>query len=137
MTRFINHWDLIDTSAPAIVGGYLKGRSSKRPLRIWARSASVWERRIAILGTFLDIQLGDPAICLEIAGMLLHDPHDLIQKAVGWMLREVGKRCSPRILEGFLDVHAPTMPRTMLRYAIERFPPDRKRFYMAMKKRRG
>ena len=119
-TRFINNWDLVDASAPTIVGGHLAERSRK-PLDRLAVSRSIWERRISIIATLHFIRLGDFADTLRIAECLLGDREDLIHKAAGWMLREVGKRDQP-ILEGFLRQHVRIMPRTMLRYAIERFP---------------
>ena len=119
-TQFINNWDLVDSSAEHIVGAHVTPGDISLLQRL-ARSGSLWERRIAILATFHWIRRGvfDPT--LRIAEMLLHDRHDLIHKAAGWMLREVGKRDQERE-EEFLRVHAATMPRTMLRYAIERFP---------------
>jgi 3-methyladenine DNA glycosylase AlkD len=128
-TKHINNWDLVDTSAEYIVGEYLENRS-KAPLIKLAKSASLWERRIAIIATFAYIKKGESKITLEIAEILLHDKHDLIQKAVGWMLREVGKRASMKDEITFLDKYAKTMPRTMLRYAIERFSPELRYKYM-------
>jgi 3-methyladenine DNA glycosylase AlkD len=124
-TRFVNNWDLVDASAPTIVGGYLLDRS-RNPLDRLARSKSVWERRISIIATAWFIRLGQVEDTLRIAERLLGDKEDLIHKAAGWMLREVGKR-DQVVLETFLKKHAQIMPRTMLRYAIERFPePQRK-----------
>ena len=127
-TRHINNWDLVDLSAPQIVGGYLETRSRK-PLDRLAKSASLWQRRISILATHWFIRHGDFADTLRIAEKLLADKEDLIHKAVGWMLREVGKR-SVTVLEDFLDKHCKVMPRTMLRYAIERFPEKKRRAYL-------
>ena len=127
-TDRINNWDLVDLSAPQIVGGYLECRSRKPLIRL-ARSASLWERRIAILATFHFIRRGEFDDTLKIAEMLLADAEDLIHKAVGWMLREVGKRDLPRE-EKFLDQHHRAMPRTMLRYAIERFPQQKRLAYL-------
>jgi 3-methyladenine DNA glycosylase AlkD len=124
----VNNWDLVDLSAPGIVGAHLLGRSIA-PLRTLARSQDLWERRVAILATFAHTRAGDVAPALEIADMLRADPHDLIHKATGWMLREVGKRDRPS-LERFLDRRAATLPRTMLRYAIERFPAARRAQYL-------
>lgn len=129
-TRRINNWDLVDLSAPRVVGGYLVNRS-RRPLYRMARSRSLWERRIAILATFTFIRNQDFADSLALADTLLHDREDLIHKAVGWMLREIGKRDQP-VLEAFLKTRGATMPRTMLRYAIERFPESKRRAYLAM-----
>ena len=127
-TRHINNWDLVDLSAPQIVGGYLENRSRK-PLDRLAKSASLWERRISILATHWFIRHGDFADTLRIAEKLLGDKEDLIHKAVGWMLREVGKR-DVAVLEEFLGEHCRVMPRTMLRYAIERFPEEKRREYL-------
>jgi len=130
-TRLINSWDLVDLSAEHIVGAWLadKPGERKRVLSRLARSKSLWERRIAILATFHFIKQGDYAETLRIAKILLNDDEDLIQKAVGWMLREVGKRVGEDREESFLKRHYRQMPRTMLRYAIERFAePKRKRY---------
>lgn len=129
-TRYINNWDLIDLTAPHIVGAYLVDKK-KDVLAKLARSQNLWERRIAILSTFHYIYRGNAAETLRIAKILLHDRHDLIQKAVGWMLREVGKRCSLDEEIQFLDKYQQTMPRTMLRYAIERFPKAQKKAFLA------
>jgi 3-methyladenine DNA glycosylase AlkD len=127
-TRFINNWDLVDAAAPAIAGAYLFDRS-RAPLRRLARSGLLWERRIAIVSTFYCIRRNQFDGALEIAGMLLDDKHDLIHKAVGWMLREVGKR-DQEAEEGFLREHCSRMPRTMLRSAIERFPREKRLLYL-------
>lgn len=126
--RYINNWDLVDVSAPQIVGGYLQSRS-RRPLDRLAQSQNLWQRRIAILATFQFIRHGESADTLRIAETLLDDKEDLIHKAVGWMLREVGKR-DVATLESFLDRHGRSMPRTMLRYAIERLPEKKRKMYM-------
>ena len=124
-TRYINNWDLVDLSAPNIVGAYLADKD-KQPLYALAASDSLWERRIAMLATFHFIRQKQFADALAIARLLRDDKEDLIHKAVGWMLREIGKRNLDAEKE-FLNKHAPKMPRTMLRYAIEKFPdPDRK-----------
>jgi len=128
-THRINNWDLVDASAPNIAGAHLLGRDRK-PLYDLARSESLWERRIAIIATQHFIRHDDFADTLAIAAILLDDGHDLIHKAAGWMLREVGKRNQPA-LERFLRKHAKRMPRAMLRYAIERFPPELLTRYMA------
>jgi 3-methyladenine DNA glycosylase AlkD len=125
----INNWDLVDLSAPLIVGAHLRERS-RSLLRRLARSRSLWQRRVAIVATQYFIRKGEFDETLRLAKMLLRDEHDLIHKATGWMLREVGKR-DRAALEGFLDDHAAEMPRTMLRYAIERFPPRLRRRYLA------
>jgi 3-methyladenine DNA glycosylase AlkD len=127
-TARINNWDLVDTSAPYIVGAHLANRS-RAPIRRLARSHSLWERRIAILATFHFIQNDDFDDAIAIVTMLLHDRHDLIHKAAGWALREVGKR-DRTVLRAFLDEHASEMPRTMLRYAIEHFDPHSRQKYL-------
>ena len=127
----INNWDLVDSSAGYIVGPYLQDRPEKmRVLRALASSEHLWEKRIAMLSTFAYIVDGRPDEALEIAELLLHDPHDLIQKAVGWMLREIGKRCSKEVLVMFLAQHYRTMPRTALRYAIEHFSETERKAYL-------
>lgn len=131
-TKYINGWDLVDLSAHKIVGPYLKDKP-KDILKKLARSNSLWERRIAVISTFHYINQGNSALSLEIAEMLLKDDHDLIHKAVGWMLREIGKRCSEKILTGFLDKHTTQMPRTMLRYSIEKFPESKRKYYLNLK----
>lgn len=128
-TEYINNWDLVDLTAYHIVGDYLSGRDSSVLTKL-ALSENLWERRIAMLATYHGIRQGDPGEALRIAKLLLRDPHDLIHKAVGWMLREVGKRCSLEAERHFLDAHAAVMPRTMLRYAIERFPEKLRTHYL-------
>lgn len=129
--RRVNNWDLVDCSAEHIVGAHLRtGLGGRGLLRELAASRSVWDRRMAILATFHFIKAGEFSETLSIARILLTDPHDLIHKAVGWMLREVGKR-SQHVEEAFLRVHAASMPRTMLRYAIERFPDTVRLRYLA------
>ena len=127
--KYINNWDLVDLTAPRIVGSYLADKDKSILIKL-AHSKNLWERRVAILATFYNIYQKDPAIALQIAEILVHDTHDLIHKAGGWMLREVGKRCSFEAEEGFLKHYAGTMPRTMLRYAIERFPEKRRIFWL-------
>ncbi|HTG02052.1 MAG TPA: DNA alkylation repair protein [Nitrospirota bacterium] len=126
--RCINNWDLVDLSAPNIMGAWLADKSRKR-LHQFARSKNVWKRRIAILSTFAFIRNNNFSDTLTISKTLLRDEHDLIHKAVGWMLREVGKR-SPAAEESFLKQHYRTMPRTMLRYAVERFPEAKRKRYL-------
>jgi 3-methyladenine DNA glycosylase AlkD len=133
-TRHVNNWDLVDTSAPAIVGAHLLDRP-REPLRRLARSNSVWERRIAVVSTLAFIRAGDHDETFLMARLLLRDEHDLIRKAVGWMLREVGKRDEPRLID-FLECHAHEMPRVMLRYAVERLDAQaRTRFLEASRRR--
>jgi len=126
--RFINNWDLVDVSAEHMVGAYLRERS-KKPLYALARSKNLWERRISILATFHYIKRNEFSETLKIAKMLLLDEEDLIHKAVGWMLREVGKR-DLAAEERFLKTNYKKMPRTMLRYAIERFPEPKRQRYL-------
>jgi 3-methyladenine DNA glycosylase AlkD len=127
-TRFVNNWDLVDSSAPEIVGSYLIDKSRK-PLDRLAASKLIWERRISIVATGYFIRQGDFADTLRIAERLLKDRADLIHKATGWMLREVGKRNEP-LLEDFLRLYVHVMPRTMLRYAIERFPREKRKAFL-------
>jgi 3-methyladenine DNA glycosylase AlkD len=128
-TSHINNWDLVDVSAPHIVGDFLADRS-RQPLYQLVTSSSLWERRIAIISTFNFIRRNEFTDTLLIAKLLLPDSHDLIHKAVGWMLREVGKR-DLKTEELFLQEHYRLMPRTMLRYAIERFPEARRKQYLS------
>ena len=130
-TEQVNNWDLVDTSAPAIVGGYLKDKS-RNPLMRLAKSKSLWERRIAIVATQHFIRLGEFEKTLAISRVLLSDNEDLIHKAVGWMLREVGDRDAAPLVR-FLDKHGSVMPRTMLRYAIEHFSTEQRKAWLAMK----
>jgi 3-methyladenine DNA glycosylase AlkD len=130
-TRFVNNWDLVDASARALVGPHIV-RAGTRLIERLAKSASLWERRIAIVATHHTIMLDEYQPTLTIAEHLLDDEHDLIHKAVGWMLREVGKR-DVTTLRAFLRAHATTMPRTALRYAIERFPEAERKRYLAMR----
>ncbi len=137
-TAHVNNWDLVDTSAAQIVGTYLSTQSPKdiqKTLTNLASSGLLWERRIAMVATFHWIKEGEAAYALQVAELLLPDRHDLIQKAVGWMLREVGKKCSEQTLRTFLDQHLPNMGRTTLRYAIERFPEPLRQTYLKHTKR--
>jgi 3-methyladenine DNA glycosylase AlkD len=126
--QYINNWDLVDTSAAPIVGDYLLTQP-RTCLYQWAHAPNLWERRIAIVATLAFIRQGQFDDTLQLAQILVHDTHDLIHKACGWMLREVGKRDHARLCD-FLDTHAPTMPRTMLRYSIEKFEPALRREYL-------
>ena len=129
-TSYINNWDLVDLSADKIVGEYLKDKD-RSLLSELANSDDLWEKRIAMVATFQFIKyLKEYKDTFLIADILLHDKHDLIQKAVGWMLREVGKRVSEEKLEEFLKSRYRTMPRTCLRYAIERFSEERRKMYL-------
>ena len=126
--RYVNNWDLVDTSAPDIVGQFLEQRD-REPLYTLARSSNLWERRVAMLATFWFVRRNDFTDTLAIAKLLLEDEHDLIHKAAGWMLRETGNR-DAKAAARFLDRHHRAMPRTMLRYAIEKLPPSKRRAYL-------
>jgi 3-methyladenine DNA glycosylase AlkD len=128
-THRINNWDLVDVSAEHLVGHHLSGRD-KALLTKLAGSPLLWERRIAMVSCLHDIKQAKPLDALAIAQILLNDKHDLIHKAVGWMLREVGKRASRPALIDFLDKHHKTMPRTALRYALEHFKQADRKHYM-------
>ena len=126
--RYVNNWDLVDLSAPTIVGGWLQTRSRSILPRL-ARSKTLWDRRISVLATFWFIRDGDFDDALFLAEILLNDNEDLMHKAVGWMLREIGKR-DRSVEEAFLKLHYKKMPRTMLRYAIEKFPGTLRQRYL-------
>lgn len=129
-TKKINNWDIVDSSASYIVGEWLLDKPKERKiLHTLAKSKNLWERRIAIISSGAFINHGEFADTFGIAEILLTDSHDLIHKAVGWMLREVGKR-DQAAEEEFLKKHYKIMPRTMLRYAIERFSPQRRKQYL-------
>jgi len=128
-TKHINNWDLVDISAGHIIGDYLLDKDRTILYRL-AGSKQLWERRIAIMATFKFIREDQFEDTFKISKALLNDEHDLIHKAVGWMLREVGKR-DKGIEEKFLQKHYKKMPRTMLRYAIERFSEAERRFYLS------
>ncbi|MBW1820722.1 MAG: DNA alkylation repair protein [Deltaproteobacteria bacterium] len=127
-TKFINNWDLVDSSAGQIVGAFLSDKS-KKPLYDLVKSDNLWERRISIISTFYFIKRDQFSDTLKISKVLLSDKEDLIHKAVGWMLREVGKR-DMSVEENFLKKHYKNMPRTMLRYAIEKFPESKRQRYL-------
>lgn len=127
-TRYINNWDLVDQSAPKIVGEHLRERNRSSLIRM-ARSKSLWQRRIAVLATFQFIKHGEFEDATRVAEILLDDKEDLIHKAVGWMIREIGNR-DPAAERRFLAKHYRQMPRTMLRYAIEKFPEEERLSYL-------
>jgi 3-methyladenine DNA glycosylase AlkD len=131
-TAFINNWDLVDSSAPQIVGAHLFAQKTFAPLKKLARSKSLWERRIAMLASYHFTLQGDFSPTLDLAQRLLQDTEDLLHKAVGWMLREMGGRGGAEELRQFLATHAAAMPRTMLRYAIEKLPAPERAHYSAM-----
>ncbi|MBA4055516.1 MAG: DNA alkylation repair protein [Marivirga sp.] len=125
----INNWDLVDRSAPYVVGGYLWDKPRKILYKL-ARSKNVWERRTAIVSTYFFIKKGDIKDTFQIAELLLNDKHDLIHKAVGSWIREAGKKDSKMLLS-FLDSHAGKMPRAMIRYAVEKLEPKKRAFYLS------
>ncbi|MBT3582548.1 DNA alkylation repair protein [Candidatus Woesearchaeota archaeon] len=127
-TKYINNWDLVDVTTHKIVGEYLLDKPRDILYKL-AKSPDLWEKRISIISTFAFIRRGQLDDAINIAEILLHDKHDLIHKAVGWMLREVGKK-DKQTLTNFLDKYSKVMPRTMLRYSIERFTPEERQFYM-------
>jgi len=132
-TKQINNWDLVDVTTPQIMGNYLLqyGSEEERKILFWlAKSNNIWERRISVLATFMFIREKQFSDALKIAELLLDDKHDLIHKAVGWMLREVGKK-DLSVEERFLQKHYKNMPRTMLRYAIEKFEEKKRKTYLA------
>lgn len=128
----VNNWDLVDSSAEHLLGAWLRDRD-RGLLDRFAASSDLWERRVAVLSTFAFIKAGDGSTTLRLAERLLDDPHDLMHKAVGWMLREVGKRVGRDVLRGFLDAHAARMPRVMLAYATEHLDPADRAHYRALR----
>ncbi len=129
-TKYINNWDLVDSSAPNIIGNYLLDKDKKILYKL-AKSKDLWEKRISILATLEFIRNNQFEDTIKIAEILLNDKHDLIHKAVGWMLREIGNR-NLQVEEKFLQIHAKEMPRTMLRYAIEKFSEEKKKRYLGI-----
>lgn len=127
-TARVNNWDLVDLSAPAIVGEYLLNKPREELYRL-AASPLLWEQRIAVVSTITLIRNRDFIDILRLSELLLHHPHDLMQKAIGWMLREMGKR-DPDLLVQFLEKWSKQMPRTMLRYSIEKFSPEERAYFM-------
>lgn len=128
----VNNWDLVDSSAPTLLGGYLLDRPRDVLFEL-AGSDVLWHRRVAVIATAGFINAGDPSTTLELAALLLDDRADLMQKAVGWMLREVGKRVDRAVLLGFLDEHAAALGRTALSYATEHLPAEERARYRAMR----
>jgi 3-methyladenine DNA glycosylase AlkD len=134
----INNWDLVDTSARPIVGEYLcTYKTEKQAMRVltkMARSQNLWERRVAMVSAWAFSMRQNPAPVFMLTGLLLHDTEDLMHKACGWMLREVGRHCGKDILTSFLNVHASLLPRTTLRYAIEHYSPQERQLFLAQKR---
>lgn len=128
-TDGINNWDLVDLSAPYLLGDYLKDKADRSILYDFAKSSDMWKQRIAVVSTLMLIRHNQFDDTIRLAGILLHTKHDLIQKATGWMLREIGKR-NQNLLVEFLENHKKEMPRTMLRYAIEKFPEHQRKYFM-------
>jgi 3-methyladenine DNA glycosylase AlkD len=128
-TTRINNWDLVDLSAKDTLGEYLVDKTDRTVLYRLAGSSLLWEQRIAVVATYAFIRRGDLNDIFVLSEKLLHHPHDLMHKAIGWMLREAGKK-DKNILLGFLDKYHKVMPRTMLRYAIEKFSPEERTYYM-------
>lgn len=132
-TKTVNNWDLVDSSAHQLLGEYLLTHPQElRLLDTLASSDSLWENRIAMIASYAFIKQGQFDVTIRLATRFLHHPHDLMHKAVGWMLREVGKK-ELSVLKAFLEQHRHTMPRTMLRYAIERLTPNEKEYYLGRK----
>ena len=129
-TKYVNNWDLVDTSAHQILGDYLIDKTDRKILLTLSHSKDLWEQRIAIMATFAFIRRGELDWTYKIVDTLDKHPHDLIHKACGWMLREAGKKDEKRLKE-YLDQKAATLPRTMLRYAIEKFPEKERKEYLA------
>jgi 3-methyladenine DNA glycosylase AlkD len=129
--RGINNWDIIDISCPHIVGAYLYSVADEKPLYELAKG-NLWQKRVSIISTFWHLKYKDPTLTYTLAETLVNEKHDLLQKAVGWSLREMGKQ-DGQLLRQFLDKHAATMPRTALRYAIEKFEQTERNKYMSLR----
>ncbi len=133
-TKYINNWDLVDLSAPRIVGKYLVDKKDREKILInLAKSKLLWERRIAVLATSIFIYDKDPDITFKLVDLLMKDKEDLMHKACGWMIREIGKKCGEDLLKEYLKDRYMTMPRTMLRYAIEKFDETTRKLYLNSK----
>jgi 3-methyladenine DNA glycosylase AlkD len=133
-TKYINNWDLVDLSAPRIVGKYLVDKDDREKILLkLSKSKLLWERRIAILATSIFIYDKDPDITFRLVDLLMKDKEDLMHKACGWMLREIGKKCGENILKEYLKDRYMTMPRTMLRYSIEKFDETTRKLYLNSK----
>lgn len=128
--KYVNNWDLVDEASRTILGSYLLNKDRSVLYKL-VKSKNIWERRNSIISTFVFLQNGESKDTLEISKLLLEDKEDLMHKAVGWMLREMGKRVDVKLLEDFLDTYANKMPRTMLRYAIEKFPEKKRKMYLS------
>lgn len=130
----VNNWDLIDVTCRGVIGRHIHELNSPHDVLFeLARSDNIWRKRTAIISTFYFLKFGEYKTTLKLCEVLLHDEHDLIQKAVGWSLRELGKHAGRDLLLKFLDMHAATMPRTALRYAIEHLPPEQQRHYLNLR----
>jgi 3-methyladenine DNA glycosylase AlkD len=133
-TKYINNWDLVDLSAPRIVGKYLVDKKDREKILLkLAKSKLLWERRIAVLATSIFIYEKDPEITFKLVDLLMKDKEDLMHKACGWMLREIGKKCGEDVLKKYLKDRYMTMPRTMLRYSIEKFDERTRKLYLNSK----
>lgn len=128
--QYINNWDLVDLSCSKVFGRYVFETKDLAPLYEFANSNHLWSKRISVVSTYYFIKRNEFELIIELAEKFLTDKHDLMQKAVGWMLREMGKMDVKPLYE-FLDKHHKTMPRTMLRYSIEKLPPEERKFYMS------
>ncbi len=134
--KWVNNWDLVDSSAHKILGDWLLSHpAEQKMLKKLTASRVMWERRVAMIACYAFIKAGELDLPMEIAELLVDDKEDLMHKAVGWMLREVGK-VDQKVLENFLEKHCRTMPRTMLRYAIEKFPADLRDYYLGRKEKK-